>query len=556
MLLRQGDPLLPEAEAYAPGRIDAHQQAQAFGSGNDYLAYLPLPRGSQNSDRGVLFCNHENCYPGLQFAPQAKGYTRTQAAAERAAVGASVVELRREGERWEVVSGSSLARRITGETPMAIGGPAAGSPRLATTADPTAERILGMLGNCAGGVTPWGTVLTAEENAPDFFMGKPTGEADPAEVRSIGRLGFNYTEHAWGRFEPRFDLAREPREANRFGWIVEIDPYDPTSTPIKRTALGRFRHEGANTTVCPDGRVAVYMGDDTRGEYLYRFVTAQAWDPSDLAANRDLLDQGTLSVARFEPDGRLTWRDLVFGAGPLTPDNHFTSQADVVIEARRAADLLGATPLDRAEDVEVQPGTGRVYAALTNNSRRGQHWPTDPANPRPANAHGHVLELTPPPVGPDAAPDHTAAEFRWNVFLLAGDPRSEAHGATVHADTTRHGWFSCPDNLAFDSSGRLWIATDGNEAVNGRADGLFACDTDGEGRALTRHFLSVPVGAEACGPCFTPDGTTLFVSIQHPGARAGATYDNPSTRWPDFQADFPPRDAVIAVRRTDGEAIG
>jgi len=558
MVIRWGDPVLEGAPAYDPRRQTAEAQAKQFGYNNDYLDYFPLPQGSRNSEHGLLCVNHEYTNTNLMFAGIGEGRaargrtTREQAAIEIEAHGMSVVEVRKEGGTWRAVVGGPLNRRITMNTPMRIAGPAAGHPRLQTNADPTGTRVLGTLNNCAGGNTPWGTVITAEENINNYFGGA-AAETGP-EAATYRRYGVQRdATYAWGRYFDRFNLDKEPNEPNRFGWIVEFDPYDPNSVPVKRTALGRFKHEGATHAISADGRVAFYSGDDERFEYLYKFVTARPWNPNDRAANRDLLDEGTLFVAKFEERGVMRWLPLVFGQGPLTEANGFRSQADVVIEARRAADLLQATPMDRPEDVETNPVNGRVYVMLTNNSRRTAQQ-VNPANPRAANVHGHIVEVIPPGAGTDRV-DHAATEARWEIFLMAGKPGQDS-GARYHRATSDNGWLSCPDNVAFDSKGRIWISTDGGPENAGIADGIWASDTAGYGRALPRRFYRAPSGAEVCGPRFTPDDRTLFLAIQHPGEDPGSTYERPSTRWPDFVDGAPPRPSVIAIVRRDGGEIG
>ncbi len=552
-VIKWGDPVLADAPPFDPMNQNAAAQSQQFGYNNDYLDFRPLPRGSTNSDHGLLWVNHEYTSTHLMLPPGADGRpvnrrvtNADQVAIEMMAHGGSVVEIRRVEGRWQAVPGAALNRRITATTPMRISGPAAGHPRMRTTADAEGNRVLGMLNQCAGGNTPWGTILTTEENFNAYFSGEAarTGE----QAAAYRRYGIPQQPlYNWAAHEPRFSLDREPNEPNRFGWIVEIDPYDPNSTPIKRTALGRFKHEGCTHAVAPDGRVVFYMGDDERNDYVYKFVTARAWSPG-LA---DLLDDGTLYAAKFEENGTMRWLPLVFGDGPLTPANNFHDQGDVLIETRRAADLLGATPMDRPEDVEVNPVNGRVYVMLTNNSARTEA--TAP-NPRPRNAHGHVIEIIPPGAG-TAAADHASLEGRWEIFLLAGKPGHDA-GARYHRATSDQGWLSCPDNCAFDSKGRIWISTDGADTAAGVADGLYAADTAGSGRALTRLFYQAPVGAEVCGPMFTPDNTTLFLAIQHPAESPGSSFANPSTRWPDFRADMPPRPTVIAIVKKDGGVIG
>ncbi|WP_243634545.1 PhoX family protein [Roseicella frigidaeris] len=558
VVIRWGDPILADAPEHDPRQQSAAAQARQFGYNNDYLDFFPLPAGARSADHGLLVVNHEYTntnlmFPGLGSGREMRARTTAEhGAIERAAMGLSVVELRREDGAWRYRRDSRWNRRITAETPMRLSGPAAGHARLRTAEDPTGRQVRGTLNNCAGGNTPWGTVLTCEENFNYYFGGEAAESgAQAAAYRRYGIL--KEPVYGWRRFEPRFDLDQTPNEPNRFGWVVEFDPYDPASVPVKRTALGRFKHEGCTHAVSADGRVAFYSGDDERFDYLYKFVTARAWTPGDPAANRDLLDEGVLHVARFEADGTLRWLRLVQGEGPLTPENGFHAQGDVVIEARRAADLLGATPMDRPEDVETNRRSGRVYVMLTNNGSRksGQ---VDAANPRPANLHGHVLEIIPPGAGTGQV-DHAATEARWGLFLVAGRPGIDP-GAQYHRATSDQGWLSCPDNCTFDRNGRIWIATDGAPEAAGVADGLYAADTTGAGRALTRLFYQAPVGAEVCGPCFTPDERTLFLAIQHPGEGAGSHFEAPTTRWPDFREDAPPRPSVIAITRQDGAPIG
>ena len=369
------------------------------------------------------------------------------------------------------------------------------------------------------------------------------------DAKAYKRYGVSKaTWYAWSQHIDRFNVEKEPNEPNRFGWIVEIDPYDPGSTPIKRTALGRFKHEGCTYAIAKDNRVVFYSGDDERFDYVYKFITARPWNPNDRAANKDLMDDGTLYVARFTDDGKVEWMPLVHGQGPLTAENGFNSQADVVIYARMAADLLKATPMDRPEDVETNPVNGRVYVMLTNNTQRTEQQVNRP-NPVVRNAHGHVIEITP------KDGDHASTEGTWSIFLVGGRPGIDP-GARYHRAVTENGWLSCVDNCAFDSKGRIWIATDGAPTAAGIADGLYGADTTGYGRALTRCFFQAPTGAEVCGPILTPDDSTVFLAIQHPGEDAGSTFEKPSTRWPDFKDGMPPRPSVIAITKKGGGAIG
>ena len=546
-----GDPVAADAPAFDPAAQTVESQRKQFGHGNDFIAFEPLPYGSRSSDHGLLWVNHEHTVDRLMFPDHdAERPNQLHERVELEGVGGSVVEVRREGEQWSVVDGSKYNRRITGTTPCRVGGPAAGHPRMRTSDDRSGERILGTLGNCGGGVTPWGTVLTAEENIQDVFRGD-LERLDDTRRKQLERYNFGRPWMPLSEGYERFHFNDEPNEPNRLGWIVEVDPHDPFAAPIKRTALGRFAHEAASCVVDPSGRLVVYLGDDAYNEYLYRYVSNGVVNTEDRSANRDLLDDGVLYVARFNDDSTLTWIPLVHGRGPLTAENGFDSQADVVIDVRAAADLLGATPMDRPEDVEPHPATGDVFVVLTKNRHRGgEHGPAvDGANPRENNRDGHLIQLAPP--GGRGNRHHISDTFMWRVYLMAGP---EERGSRYPAEPTQDGWFSCPDNLAFDVAGRMWIATDGNESANGLPDGLWMLDPAQGGAPV--HFFSVPTGAECTGPCFTPDGTTLFVSVQHPGLNSGSSYAEPSTRWPDFDDALPPRPAVVALRREDGGAIG
>ncbi|MEE9393568.1 MAG: PhoX family phosphatase [Planctomycetota bacterium] len=557
-LLRWGDPLHADSPPFSPLKQNADDQRRQFGYNCDYVGFLPLPFGSRNSGHGLLGVNHEyttlhNMQPGRTKKPtvDGKGVSKEEFDIELAAQGFSVVEIKRENGRWKTVLDSPHNRRIDmGKSRLEIRGPARGHPRMQSkTDDSQGCEVIGTFSNCAGGMTPWGTFLSAEENFQDYFYGV---SKDPREERNQLRHEINKDDYYYRQFDSRFDAAKDPREANRFGWVVEIDPYQPDKPAVKRTALGRFRHEAANCVINSDGRVVVYSGDDQKGEYLYRFVTAGRFDPKSRAANLNLLDEGELSVARFDADGGLCWLPLVFGQGPLNKANGFSSQADVVIEARSAADFLGATRMDRPEDVEVNPVTGLVYVVLTNNSRRGVDFPLDAANPREKNPHGHILELHAPIS--KGHRDHAAGKMHWDMFIRAGDPQNPQHGADYQESlVSDSGWLSCPDNVAFDGRGRLWIATDG---AKHSADGVYACDTQGPGRALTKLFMRSPRGAEVCGPCFTPDDTTFFCAIQHPGVGKEFHFAQPSTRWPDFEDGMPTRPSVVAITRKDGGIVG
>ncbi|NTA59897.1 PhoX family phosphatase [Agrobacterium tumefaciens] len=554
ILLRWGDKVFQDSPEFDPHRQSREAQVRQFGYNNDYIGFLPI-NGAR--DRGILVVNHEYTNAELMFPGfadvvdgevQIGEYTEELVAIEIAAHGGTVIEIRSDDGQWRPVLESSYNRRITAETEMTLTGPVAGHERVRTNVDPSGTSVSGTLNNCAGGVTPWGTYLMAEENFHSHFIGElKKGHREADNYERIGVPGWFYH---WGKFHDRFDVAKEPNEANRFGWIVEVDPFDPKSTPKKRTALGRFKHEGCETVVNRDGRVVAYSGDDERFEYVYKFVTAGKFDAQNIEANKDLLDTGTLYVARFNDDGTMDWLPLVHGEGPLTQINGFAGQADVLIETRRAADLLGATKMDRPEDVQPARSGGKVFVMLSNNNRRSQAY-VDAANPRADNIFGHIIEIT------ETDGDFASLKSRWEILLKCGDPSVAEVGATFSPATSRHGWFGMPDNCAIDSDGRLWVATDGNSAkVTGRTDGLWAVDTEGAARGTSKLFFQAPLGAELCGPYFAPQGETLFLAVQHPAEGGNSTYEKPATRWPDFSADMPPRPSVVVVTKKGGGKIG
>lgn len=560
VLIRWGDKVAGEAPDFEPAKLTAAAQGQQFGYNNDFIGFLPI---DGKSDHGLLVVNHEYTSAELMFAGLGgldKDARIAAATAERVGIemmahGGSVIEIKRTNGAWHVVDASRYARRLTAETPMRISGPAAGHVKMATNADPSGTTVKGMVNNCAGATTPWGTWLTCEENINGYFWNKAALETHP-DASALKRYGVPSEWYGWGKFHDRFDIGKEPNEPHRFGWVVEIDPFDPSSTPVKRTALGRFKHEGAGNIINKDGRFVVYQGDDERFDYVYKFVTEAAVDLTNPSANKNILDSGTLYVARFNADGSGAWLPLVHGVGPLMAANGFKDQGDVVIFARQAGDLVGATRMDRPEDVEANPKTNSVYVMLTNNNKRkdGQ---TDAANPRADNQFGHIIEIN-----PDGG-DHASTVFTWNILVKCGDPSVAAVGATFNPLTSSNGWFGMPDNCAVDGLGRLWVATDGNApSKTGRSDGIWAMETEGPARGTSKLFFRVPSGAEMCGPCFTPDLETFFVAVQHPGEAddddpkaTPASFEAPSTRWPDFKPDVPPRPAVVAITKSGGGKI-
>lgn len=573
ILIRWGDPLFAGIAPFDPAKLNGADQTRRFGYNCDYIAFFPLGR---RGTRGILCINHEYAnpevmFPGVNTRPDRNDFaniTEQHVAVEMAAHGVSVVEVALKNGKWRPVTGGRFNRRITAHTQMTVDGSAAGHDRLKTKADPTGRKLWGTINNCAGGRTPWGTYMTGEENCHGYFWTDRKGADGKRLTKGLGgeqqrsyeRYGIPSNWYSWGRFHERFNVDKEPNECHRFNWIVEIDPFDPQSTPVKHTALGRFRHEGAEMIVNKDGRVAVYTGDDSRFEYIYRFVSRRGYQPGSRAHNRRLLSEGTLSVARFDADGTLKWLPLVFGEGPLTPANGFNSQADVLIDTRIAADLLKATPMDRPEDVQPHPTNGKVYAMLTNNDRRRPEQ-MDKANPRAANSFGHIIEMTAP------GGDHAAETFSWDILLKCGDPTVAEVGALWNPSTTSNGWFACPDNCTFDARGRLWVSTDQGSLwaqKTEKADGFYAVGTEGDTRALPKLFFRCPVGAEMCGTCFTPDDRTLFLAVQHPGTDGvrdwkpfgrESTFDDPATRWPDFKPGMPPRPSVLAIRKKNGHRI-
>ncbi|MBL8539738.1 MAG: PhoX family phosphatase [Betaproteobacteria bacterium] len=552
VLYRWGDPTgstLGQPVFRPDASNSAEQQLLQAGMHHDGMHFFPLPRGSDSSTHGLLVVNHEYTDDGLLHPDGMKTWTADKVRKSQAAHGVSVIEIELESGSWRIVSPSRYARRICAFTPMTLAGPAAGDDALKTAADPTGRAVLGTFNNCSHGVTPWGTYLASEENFNFYFAGGRTITPEMGRYGITRRRGLRWHEH-----DARFDCEREPNEANRFGWMVEIDPWDAASKPVKRTALGRFKHEGAALAVAPDGRVVYYMGDDEAFEYIYKFVSARPWHPQDRAANRTLLDHGTLHVARFGDDGRGTWLPLVHGENGLTAANGFASQADVLRLARSAADRVGATPMDRPEWIAVDAGRKHVYCSLTNNAKRGDvgNRGADAANPRRENVFGHIVRWR------EAGGDPTATSFEWDIFLLAGDP---AQADPAKRGNIRGDAFGSPDGLYVDPRGVLWIETDVTTRTIGRGDyanlgnnQMLAADpATGE----VRRFLTGPNGCEITGATQTPDGRTMFVNIQHPGEapdeRGNPDHPDAVSSWPDGGR---PRSATIVIRKNDGGVIG
>ena len=569
VLIAWGDPVSNGPAFRQDASNSAVDQARQWGMHNDGVVYFPIV-GSQ---RGLLVQNNEYTDDGLLFPDGVVNWSQEKTNKSLNAHGVSIVEItkrsgfpwdlrRRRGE-WDVVRPSPFARRITGMSPIDIGGPAAGDIRLRTIADPIGTRVLGTLNNCAMGFTPWGTYLACEENFNGYF--RKNGPQTNLEKRyGINATGFGYL---WHTTDTRFQVDAEPNEPNRFGWVVEINPFRPNSTPVKRTALGRLKHEGAWVQETKDGKVVVYMGDDERNEYIYRYVSNLPWRQARLQRINPL-DDGILYVARFKQDGSGEWL-------PLTPSNPVLAAADwslndILINTRGAADAVGATMMDRPEWIDTFPESLTAIATLTNNNRRGTtpvsvnnpdgstaagsaRPPVDTANPRAINNYGHIIRWY-------YAYDFSEPTFGWDIFALAGDPTNAAHGSTIVGDK-----YGSPDGIYVAPSGRLWIQTDvSTSTINagvyaGFGNNQMLC-ADPASRE-TRRFLVGPKQCEITGVFVTPDEKTMFVGIQHPGERPDDLPGNPAnpkefSSWPDGAAAGRPRSSCIVITKDDGGEIG
>ncbi|RKR89752.1 hypothetical protein BDK92_4108 [Micromonospora pisi] len=573
VVIRWGDPVAPDAPELDIHHQTAARQSKQFGYNNDFVAVLPLDR---KGEKALLVVNHEYTNEELMFPgfTSLDALTVEQVRATIAAHGLSVVEVERVGDtgEWRLVRTGKRPynRRITAlNTRFDFTGPAAGSAWLKTAADPRGMVAIGTLNNCAGGVTPWGTVLSGEENFNQYFVG---GDGAPEALKpKLARYGIPTTarypsgSRKWERADERFDLAKHPNEAHRFGWIVEVDPLDPEAKPRKHTALGRFKHEGANVIIAKSGHVVAYMGDDERFDYMYKFVSDKKYIKGNSWTARQhnltLLESGTLYVAKLD----YTSADEIDGSGKLPTDGAFNGQgkwiklvrgntsyvpgmtaADVLTFTRLAGDAVGATKMDRPEDVEPSLLTGKIYVALTNNTNRGvgTNPAVDEANPRNGNKHGQILEIV------ENKGDHTGESFVWSLPIVCGDPTDPSTFFAGY-DKTQVSPISCPDNVAFDGAGNLWISTDGNQL--GSNDGLFATAIEGPEKGHLKQFLTVPVGAETCGPFISTDNRSVFVAVQHPGEISGASIEKPASNWPD--GDFA-KPGVVVTWRLDGGPVG
>jgi len=619
-LIGWGDALFDNVPAFDPDALRRADQELRFGQNNDMLALFPAEYSfpfDPNARRMLLCANHEYIDPGLLFPGLTRLVDMTPAhwEAAYAATGCSVAEVERTRAGWRVVRdrapGAGRNRRITPFSPVLFSGPAAGHRWIAAgaagfnAAEPASARAVagevrcGTTANCDGGRTPWGTYLTSEENFDGFFSMSHNdsaplvaAQADQAWIFDAGKFGYPlYTGgSARGLAPPRqFDVSNNPYGPSLFGWVVEIDPYDPSWTPRKRTALGRKKGECATTALTKDGRVCVYMGDDQIDEFIYKFVSTNRFDPRNRTSNRDLLDHGQLYAARFNEDGSGDWLPITLDAANNAVDEapyhaRFADEGDLAVRVREAARLLGATPMDRPEDFEALTdanwvGRGTVLVNCTYNRNEEFYRPGNPRRGAAQNAHvqqgnvgGHILRLD------EAGDDSGADRFRWDVFALAGDPNMPPdfalpNGGPADVSVTLNGEptftgdrFSCPDNLCFDTSGNVWIATDGSYAVFADAnDCVMVAPVTAERPRPVKRFLVGPVGAEICGPTLALDESAFLCAIQHPGENdvAGAPiaelrwqrHQRPPSDWPDKNGAWP-RSAVVVITREDGGKVG
>lgn len=526
VLIPWGTPLfsgVPDIDGGRPASAaDAERQV---GIGHDGMWLFPVNGNSSN--HGVLCINHEFGDNGTVLGgdPSALPDPAEAVKISQAAHGVSVVQIRKRGGTWEHVVDSRYNRRITANSPVAFDGPVAGSALLggATTG-------MGTVNNCGNGYTPWGTYLTCEENFNGYF-GFPAGYTPTEEQARYGFSsgGFGYE---WWMYDSRFDLQATPGEENKFGWITEIDPLNPSKPPMKHTALGRFKHEGFAFATGKNGEAVGYMGDDERFDYIYKFVSAGAWRTM-LGEGRSPFSEGKLYAARFDDDGTGEWLELSRDADPALAAR-FATDAELLTYARIAADIVGATPMDRPEWTTVAPN-GEVYCTLTNNSARTV---ADAANPEAPNNNGHIIRWR-------DADDHIGSTFEWDIFVLATDTLGEDY------------FFTDPDGLWADGDGRVFIQTDGGQP-NGANNQMLVADTAGglgsSPGEIRRLFAGVS-GDEITGIAITPDRKTLFCNTQHPG-----NGDPTATNFPVMNA-VPdgvtiPRDCTIVLTRKDRGIVG
>ncbi|MCC5856531.1 MAG: PhoX family phosphatase [Ectothiorhodospiraceae bacterium] len=584
---RWGDPIIGGAPAFALDNTGADQAGQ-IGSHHDGMHFFPIEGEDPDegsSEDGLLVLNHEYVESRYMHAAAVGQELNAWAVTfkedlsrdadevlkEMNAHGVSIYRINKSGDNTWSIQYDSRNRRITGLTHMEIQGPVRGSDLVRTRYSPQGHATRGTLNNCAHGVTPWNTYLAAEENWAGYFCN--ADEVLPREHSRYGVIGGSFSRYNWHRADSgadayvRFDASSTGADAtedyrnepNCFGWMVEIDPFDPDSTPQKRTAMGRFAHEGVVFQPAEDGRpVVCYSGDDARFEYIYKFVSAQAFFRN--TAGGHLLDTGTLYVASFNEDGTGDWLPLVYGQNGLTEANGFSSQADVLVNTRLAADFVGATKMDRPEWGAVDPNTRQVYFTLTNNTRRDED-DTDAVNPRGPNYHGHIIRWR------EQGDDPAALAFTWDLFAIAGDssgPDTLTGGRDGAGNAlTEDNKFSSPDGLWIDRDSRIWIQMDMSESVMnvnpdyammGNNSMLAADPISGE----IRRFLTGPLGQEITGVITTPDQRTMFINVQHPGATTSAedfAAGQLTGTWPDHNGGYA-RSATVVIWKDDGGKVG
>ncbi|MDP5135769.1 PhoX family phosphatase [Rheinheimera baltica] len=560
-----GTPLTGSYPAFlADASNTGEDQEQQVGMHHDGMHFFPIDARSngESSTEGLLVFNHEYIdnnlvhTNGIETVPRIADEARKEIAAH----GVSVAHIQQQADSsWALVNNSPFNRRITGATPMELAGPVRGSANVVTKYSPDGSRTRGTLNNCGNGYTPWGTYLTCEENWAGYFVN--TDADKPREHSRYGVSGSN-GRYFWETATPtadqyqRFNASKVGADAtedyrnepNTFGWIVEIDPFNPDSVPQKRTALGRFGHEGIIFGKLEEGKpVVLYSGDDSRYEYIYKFVSSAPYYKT--TAGGHLLNDGTLYVARFNDDGSGEWLPLDinntdFATKAAEAGVNFNDQADVLLNTRLAADISGATKMDRPEWGAVHPETGEVYFTLTNNSRRTEEQ-TDAANPRAANVTGHIIRW-------NERDTQAATTFDWDIFLLAGDVGTATPGTELTLTADNH--LASPDGLWFDKNGLLWIQTDMSGSQQG--EGPYGNNQMLVADPVTRNikrFLVGPTDCEVTGISATPDMKTLFVNIQHPGDRSKP--DNFTSHWPDG-GNSRPRSATVIVTKDDGGVIG
>ena len=531
-LVRWGDALFSEAEgAYSPENgVQNDLSDRVFGENTDGMETFV------DGDKIILAINSEYANPDINLPAETLGVPQS---AEQVQIlkniqGVTVLEIADQGDGYQVVVDSPYNRRITHETQMTMDGPADGSDLVRTDADPEGKSPKGTMNNCGSGKTLWGTYLTCEENFNGYFGTTGEREATEGEIRyGIGGEG----RYAYEKFDARFDLSKEPNEPNRHGWVTEVNPLDPQSTPVKHTALGRFKHESAEMVQAKDGRIVVYMGDDERGEFIYKYVSNGTWaegQPTD-----GLLSDGILHVAKFNDDMSGEWL-------PLTPETTGMDITEMLVFARMAGSKVGATTMDRPEWIAANPLRVEAYCALTNNKNRGvkpnaggDETPVGGPNPRETNKFGQIVRWRP------TGEDHGAPDFTWDLYVMAGNPGVYDNKYAGSNNVNEGNMFNSPDGMAFSSDGLLWIQTDGDdsnaEEFKGQGNNQMLIGDPKTGEIA--RFLTAPHGAEVTGLTWSPDRKTAFVGIQHPGGS-----------WPDNVGK--PRSSVISIWREDGATIG